>query len=300
MPRKIKTRPATPTQCLNCGVTLDSKFCPQCGQKNKDYRLSFKDLFSDLIEEVLDVDSRLVQSIKYLFTKPGFLTKEYVKGRRVSYLPPLRLYLVASVLFFLAMSLKSMIPELQSNLLIQELSESGSIDSAFARLEESSLEKSSDDLGLIPLDSSGSNLQVHINSTDYGIEQGDILSTFRDNFAKMMFLLLPVAALLLKALYWRRQKLYVEHLIFSLHVHAFIFSILLLTVILDFKLVTWLGILWSLVYIYLAMKTYYEQSHVKTASKMGLLLMSYGLSLLLVMTLTLVGTTLGLVLEGSG
>jgi hypothetical protein len=256
------------------------------------------------MEEVLDVDSRLVQSIKFLFIKPGFLTREYVRGRRVSYLPPLRIYLVASVLFFLSMSLKTMIPELQSNRILQELSDFGEEDSSGSVMEAvtdgfaAGLEKE----GLVPADpdSSSGNMTLTIDNSAYDVEQGDFLADFRDNLATMMFLLLPVAAFLLKLLYWRRKKLYVEHLIFSLHVHAFIFSLLLLTVILPFKLVMWLVILVSMVYVYLAMKYYYEQSYAKTATKLSLLIFSYGLSLMLVMMLTLVGTALGLAMGGAG
>ena len=115
----------------------------------------------------------------------------------------------------------------------------------------------------------------------------------------MMFILLPVAALQLKVLYWRRKKLYLEHLIFSLHVHAVIFSLLIFTVILDFKLVVWAVIVASLVYLYLALKNYYAQSHPKTISKMLLLLMSYGFTILLVMVITLVGTAVSMLLGSS-
>jgi hypothetical protein len=111
------------------------------------------------------------------------------------------------------------------------------------------------------------------------------------------YLLLPVAALLLKILYWRRKKLYIEHLIFSLHVHAFIFSLLILTVILDYRIVIWGVILWSHVYLYLAIKNYYSQGYVKTFFKMALLLFSYGLTLIVAMTLTLVGTAVSLQLS---
>jgi len=115
----------------------------------------------------------------------------------------------------------------------------------------------------------------------------------------MMFLLLPVAALQLKMLYWRRKKLYIEHLVFSLHVHAFIFSLLILTIILDYKLIMWLVILSSLLYLYIAMKQFYEQSYSKTATKMVLLLLSYGVTTILVMTLTMVVTAVGLVMGNS-
>jgi hypothetical protein len=305
---KQKRRIIANPNCLNCGTHLDSQFCPECGQKNKDYRLSFRDLFSDFLEELLDFDSRVIRSLRTLFTKPGLLTTEYIKGRRISYLPPVRIYLVASVLFFLILSLKSLIPSIQNNKFINELTESGDLDVALNQAIDSQIDSTSDKtellegsgLVVIDSDSSQSNMSISIGESAFDVEQGDFLNNFTDNFAKMMFLLLPVAALQLKLLYWRRKKLYIEHLIFSLHVHAFIFSLLILTVILDYKLIMWLVILASLVYLYLAMKNYYSQSHLKTFSKMILLLMSYGFTTMMVMVLTLVATAVGLLVGSSG
>ena len=295
-------------QCLNCGAALDSHFCAECGQKNKDYRLTFKDLFSDFLEELLDVDSRVLRSLRMLYTKPGLLTSEYVKGRRVSYLPPVRLYLVASVLFFLAISLNTMIPSFQNNQFFKELTETGDLDDALEHVVESQAQSLASDTLLaetsefmeVASDSSGSAMSINIGSNTFDSEQSDFLASFSDNFAKMMFLLLPVAALQLKALYWRRKKLYIEHFIFSLHVHAFIFSLLILTVMFDYKIIMWLVLLGSLAYLYMAMKNFYLQSYFKTFSKMLLLLFSYALALGLLMTLTMVATAIGLVLSGAG
>ena len=303
------------TECLNCGSPLSAQFCPDCGQRNKDYSLTFKDFFSDFLEELLDVDSRVLRSLRLLFTKPGFLTSEYVLGRRVRYIPPVRIYLVASVLFFLSLTLKTLLPSVQNNEFFKEISEKGSLNSALESALESKQNSKGNDVlsyegsGLVPVDtdtsrsgmdvSLGSGMQLSLGGSLYDVNQGDFLSNFSDNFAKMMFLLLPVAALQLKALYWRRKKLYIEHLVFSIHVHAFIFSLLILTIIFDFKLIMWLVIISSMIYLYMAMKQFYEQSYSKTAMKMVLLLLSYGVTTILVMTLTLVATAVGLVMGNS-
>lgn len=296
-------------QCLNCGAQLDLAFCPQCGQKNKSYNLSFRELFSHFLEELLDVDARVLSSIRLLFTKPGFLSKEYVKGRRISYLPPVRIYLVASILFFLSLSLNTLIPDFKNNPFFKELTETGDIGEALENTIDSKAENNQEEQSYFPKssglveidpDSSASGPVVTVGENRFDINKGDFMSNFSDNFAKMMFFLLPVAALQLKALYWRRKRVYVEHLIFSLHIHAFIFSLLILTVILDYKFVMWIVILWTLIYLYMAMKYFYEQSHPKTLSKMLLLLLGYGLTTVLVMTLTLAVTAIGLVIGNSG
>lgn len=304
---KQKTRIPQRTECLNCGAPINAQFCAQCGQKNKDYSLTFKDLFSDFVEELLDVDSRVLKTLRLLFTSPGFLTTEYVAGRRVSYLPPVRIYLIASVLFFLSLTLSSLVPSVQNNEFFKEITETGDLDVAIENALEANQDKLTgggiinESTGLQPVnpDSSTSAMRLSLGGDQFDVDQGDFLANFSDNFAKMMFLLLPVAALQLKLLYWRRKKLYIEHLVFSLHVHAFIFSILILTVIFDYKLTMWLVIISSLIYLFLAMKNFYSQSYSKTVSKMFLLLMSYGLTILLVMTLTLVVTAIGLVMGSS-
>ena len=301
---KQKPRILPNTECLNCGSPLTAQFCALCGQKNKDYSLTFKDLFSDFIEELLDVDSRVLKTLRLLFTSPGFLTAEYVVGRRVSYLPPVRLYLVASVLFFLTLTIKTLLPSVQSNEFFKEITETGSIDTAIEHVIENQQQNGSLvslDSGLEPAtpDSSHTDVTMSIGGSEMDVQQGDFLSSFSDNFAKMMFLLLPVAALQLKLLYWRRNKLYIEHLVFSLHVHAFIFSLLILTVLIDFKFMMWIVIMASLIYLFLAMKRFYQQSYAKTASKMVLLLFSYGITTGLVMVLTLMITAVGMVMENS-
>ncbi len=259
-----------------------------------------KEFFGDFLEELLDVDSRVVRTIRLLFTRPGFLTAEYVRGRRINYLPPVRIYLVASVLFFLSLTIKTLVPSFQENEFFKEFSENGDVESALETAVESKVNPQSltnQNSGLVEVDpdSSNSPVSLTVGESKFDVQQGDFLSNFSDNFAKMMFFLLPVAALQLKALYWRRKKAYIEHLIFSIHLHAFIFSILIFTVILEFTFVMWIVILTSLVYLFLAMKHFYAQSLPKTFSKMLLLLFSYGLTTMLVMTITLVATAIGLV-----
>ena len=85
--------------CKNCHASLDSLYCSECGQKDAEL-LSLNDLFSDFFSNVFSFDSRFFLSIKYLISKPGFLTKEYWNGVRKKYLPPLRIYLIISLLFF--------------------------------------------------------------------------------------------------------------------------------------------------------------------------------------------------------
>jgi len=89
--------------CTNCDVTLvkDSQFCNHCGQKLDALNRSFRKVVADTLHESLDIDGRLMLTLKTLLFQPGKITFDYNKGKRQTYTPPLRMYLVTSILFFL-------------------------------------------------------------------------------------------------------------------------------------------------------------------------------------------------------
>ena len=61
--------------------------------------------FKHFLNDYFTFDSKIFRSIRPLFSKPGFLTLEYLSGRRVRYIPPLRLFIFSSIIFFLLLSL---------------------------------------------------------------------------------------------------------------------------------------------------------------------------------------------------
>ena len=85
-------------KCKNCGYTVHKRFCSECGQKDSEL-LKFKILVKEFFNEFLDLDSRLFLTLKYLITKPGFLTTEYWQGRKSRYSSPFRIYLITSLLY---------------------------------------------------------------------------------------------------------------------------------------------------------------------------------------------------------
>ncbi len=92
------------THCENCGAPLQGHWCAQCGQPAIDYRRSFRYVITDLLDEFLNWDSKFFRSIGLLLIKPWTLTNEFLAGHRVRYVNPLRLYLLASILFFFAVN----------------------------------------------------------------------------------------------------------------------------------------------------------------------------------------------------
>jgi hypothetical protein len=100
--RKIQ-HPAI-THCENCGAQLQGHWCAKCGQPAIDYRRSFRHVIADLLNEFLNWDSKFFATIGLLLVRPWKLTNEFLAGHRVRYVHPLRLYLLASILFFFAVN----------------------------------------------------------------------------------------------------------------------------------------------------------------------------------------------------
>jgi len=88
--------------CLNCGHIVEERYCPHCGQENTESRKTFHHLFIHFFEDLTHYENAFWRTIKNLLFKPASLTKEYLSGKRLSYLAPVRLYIFISfVTFFL-------------------------------------------------------------------------------------------------------------------------------------------------------------------------------------------------------
>jgi hypothetical protein len=86
--------------CLNCGNRLRGQYCGNCGQRSRSRLISLWELVSDAFGDLFELDSRLWQTLIPLMVRPGHLTRDYLEGRRARYMPPFRMYLVLSLLFF--------------------------------------------------------------------------------------------------------------------------------------------------------------------------------------------------------
>lgn len=92
------------THCENCGAELQGHWCARCGQAAVDYHRSFRHVILDVLDSFLNWDSKFFATIAWLIVKPWRLTNDFVAGKRVRYVHPLRLYLLASILFFFAVN----------------------------------------------------------------------------------------------------------------------------------------------------------------------------------------------------
>lgn len=96
-----ETSDSEDNDCLNCHVAVTGQYCWNCGQRSNTRLISLFELLKDAVGDMFELDSRLWRTLIPLFLKPGYLTAEYLRGRRAHYMPPFRMYLVLSFLFFL-------------------------------------------------------------------------------------------------------------------------------------------------------------------------------------------------------
>ncbi len=87
--------------CLNCGEVLTGQHCSHCGQRATVRVLSLWGMLRDVLGDMTNFDSRLWRTLVPLAFRPGLLTQDFLRGRRASYTPPFRMYLILSVAFFL-------------------------------------------------------------------------------------------------------------------------------------------------------------------------------------------------------
>jgi hypothetical protein len=194
--------------CRNCGEAAPGRYCPECGQETALHPPSALEFLHEFVGHYVALEGALWRSLRALAI-PGCLTLEYYAGRRRRYVLPLRLYLTASLVFFLALKLAGPHPPLQVNLFIPAASEAARAAPA------------------VPCKFQWAFCQ-RINSqveARYGkltrAEWWSILGANAQRvFPYVMFVLVPVFALVTRVAYWSGARNYGEHLVFALHTHA--------------------------------------------------------------------------------
>lgn len=321
----------TPTQrssggtslCTNCGAPLGGRYCGECGQRHHEQAVHhFRHFVSEAIEDLTHADSRLWQTLLALLFRPGFLTREFLQGRRVRYLPPVRLYLVVSLIFFVIVGLDSRIA--QSYVVISYNGKSfhynvvPATESATAgHTPAGSMRGPARGLAAIAptpaarqriCEQSGASIERHggwfaqlgprvARSCLTALAQGGVErfnQVAEHNLERAMFLFLPLLALAMKPLYRRPPRYYVEHLLFFLHAHAFLFLMLALgtlagmnaslsavSALLDAGITIYIPI-----YFYLAMRRVYGQGGWLTLGKLTALGFTYVLLGVMMLTVT--------------
>ncbi len=248
--------------CQNCGADLSGNFCTNCGQ-NSDapYNHTVYSILKHFFDEFFDWDARFFLTVKYLFTRPGFLTHEYISGRMQRYVSPLKMFLFSSFILFFIM-IKSD-PEQYRSLVTDAGSDNFLRQFILAEQEES-----------------GKPENIYKEEFD---------RQFNDNITLYIFGIMFIFSVMLKLIYLPKNYFYAEHIVFTLHFFTFTLWCFLLGVIFQGLGDISAFIFWYLVpgfYLFFAVKNVYH----KTLWKALLVSLFMTFSFWILLTLWIFGT----------
>jgi hypothetical protein len=332
--------------CLNCGNTVSQRFCGNCGQENIEPRQTFGHLVAHFFEDLTHYEGKFWGTLRYLFFKPAYLTKEFLAGKRSKYLPPVRLYIFAS---FITFFLPGIIPDAPSpsehdkslftysngsftfgdqeddstahrNDSTREIAREGLFtaladkDSILRRslssdssktpdenndffdefetkheLDSAKLARSTTDdpMGFLAYTFHKKVLDIKRIGDKYpkDIQVELFKEAFAHNFPRALFLYMPLFALILRLFHKKKNWIYFDHGILTLHFFSFmLLTFLCMNIVSDiddwvdyafpslplgwiFKLIEMAMVIWSLYYFFKAHRDLYGESRAVSALK---------------------------------
>lgn len=317
--RKTPDRP-----CLNCGDPTVGMYCPTCGQRKVDVRISLRRMLREVMDDQLSVNSTLPRTLGTLLFRPGRLTHEYVQGRMMRYIPPFRLYLVSSLLFFVVLSFVAdprriamnedgqaqvdsvRLARIADSVLLAHARRTGEDTASLARAVSKA--RSLSPAGNIQFGPNPDNVpgvfkpfarrmkatEARLNALPRREALRTLVEAVEENAPIGVFVMMPLFALILKILYVRRKRFYVEHFVFALHTHAFVFLVGTAVLLMDNDPVEAVIFTWFMIYLFLALKRVYGQGIIRTFLKYVALGISYSFLLIFGITATVLMTALSL------
>jgi hypothetical protein len=291
--------------CLNCGHFVPDIYCSHCGQPNTQTELTVKDLLHDFIHMLTHFDGKFFKTVRVLFTRPGFLTRAYLEGKRRQYLPPVQMYVFTSaVFFFIFYAIMLDIPdsaEITSeaptgqymdstgqafNMTVDDSSliSKGTTPEQYI-LEQEGLPEDKRD-GMIDRKIKISQLKIDKNiQVDGGKALYEMIHSFLKHFPRLLLISLPLMALILNLFFYRNKSFtYVSHLIFLLHLYIFTLVALLISYFFtqlngwtNWPIFSWIAVItdiWILYYGYRSMRNLYQTSKWKARLQYLILLIS--------------------------
>jgi hypothetical protein len=287
-----------PTACLNCGSTDARAYCPECGQRNVELRAPVGTLVREALEDTFSFDSRLGRTLRPFLARPGHLTAEWCAGRRTRFSSPLRLYLIASAVFFVVVAIvpgESGVGVRVGDVRVGDVrvagtstapaqdapavGEPGRAADRAAAPEASEAEREEAHRALRGMGAAGRALDARLGELErQGLPEATrrVSAAYREWVPRVMFFLVPVLALLLELL-WRRRWL-TEHLVFSLHAHAVAFVFFTLAALAGRRGGAF-ALLALLAWLALAVRRVYGDRWSRIALKVPVLALLYGIAL---------------------
>lgn len=293
-------RPAH-THCENCGAELNGPYCHRCGQHDFEFHRSFGHVFFEALENFFHFDAKFFRNIVTLLFRPGRLTADFNSGKRASQMPPFRLYLFVSVLFFFI----SFVGETRDPV-------------AKAKPRQAAEHAVKSRIGVPPQDASevrkirtpsGIDLKLDIKPTDSPFEKylnekakhafdhpEDLTRSFVHALPKALLVCLPFFALITRVLFRRTGYVYLQHLVLAVHFHTFIFLWTLVrsgwVFLLNFashplaKLLAYTATAWLVLYAFLMLRHLFGNSWPRTIFKTLLLAALYSFTIGVVLVIT--------------
>lgn len=214
--------------CRNCGEVVEQRYCSNCGQLAASFHRPILSLIGETISDTFTVDGRLARTLPVLLFRPGRLTKNYTEGKRARYVPPFRLFLLASLVFYLV--LFALVPpgryinvddEMRAEI-TQSITEGQPTEIA-QTIEESTrarLERA--DIHVDAPESVRGDIEEQIVAV---LENQDQFAAQLENWLpRLSILLVPMTIIALTILHFWRRKLYIyDHAVHALHLHSWIY-----------------------------------------------------------------------------
>jgi hypothetical protein len=283
----------TAARCLNCGEPLRGPFCSGCGQRAIPAYPTLRELVGDAWQELSGYDGRVLRTFRYLMRRPGALTLEVLEGHRARYVSPVRVYLVASLIYFLVSAAS---PSLIKPSARQRPSSNVNIDLADPEAALGKLTPEQRAELLKNVESAPWWVQPVLRSAllDPAAFQRRLLQ----NLPRALFVLVPIFAAILAVFYRRRP--FSQHLIFALHLHAVIFLAQTVGEAADFTrsvsvddVVSLVVLVYLTVYILRAFKAVYRERWRSMVLKSAGVAVVYGIACLVALVITIGVASLG-------
>jgi hypothetical protein len=308
----------TASTCPNCGASVSGNFCHECGQETVLHPASTREFLHEFVGHYVALEGKLWKSLGLLLFRPGRLTLEYIKGRRASYVQPLRLYLTFSLIFFAVMKYVGHETHREQAPSAKAAATAPAAGQGKAKDEAVDEDEDEDERGkrpkLVNEDRPGEirkgtrEVREAVSKVDPGLagvvvdrvehfsnlpgeEQSRLFNTALYSYVPYaIFCMMPLFALYLKVLYLGSGRRFGEHLLFALHSNGFAFLMLALMLLVPagWGLVKWMLGLWLAFYLPTAMRRVYGGSRTATALRWIVLMFLH-----LVALATAIGSTVG-------
>ena len=278
----------TASACLNCGEILSGPFCARCGQRAIPAYPTLRELVGDAWQELSGYDGKVVRTFRDLLASPGAMTVEVLEGHRARYVSPVRVYLVASLIYFLMASVSPNLGDPKPG-----RTQSGDAVTIDLRNPDKALDQ------LTP--EKRAELDAAVERTVWWmrpvmkaavVDPAGFEQRLMRDLPRMFFVLVPIFAVIVSLFYRRRP--FSQHLIFALHLHAVIFLVAALseasqhTYSSTFSGLVGLAVMFfSIGYAVLALRRVYRERWLATVSKAMGIGVTYGAAALVALFITL-------------